>query len=136
VPSPAVDTSPATNNDYIKEISSATAPLGELLDCSYNATVNNFVPFGDKLVGHGPKTHLDKAKSGADVADNVGKAAKHSEAIARTLEQIELPKIAGTVAEYGPVATAATEDLAPPVLAINAARAAAQTYACVNGSGH
>ena len=73
------------------------------------------------MVGDGPKTAraLDKAKSSADVVDNVGKVAKHSEAIARTLEQIELPNIAGAVAEYGPVVAAAAEDFAPPILAIN-----------------
>ena len=63
-------------------------------------------------------------------------AARHSEAIARALEQIELPNIAEAVAHYGPTVAAAAEDLAPPIMAINAAHTGAQTYACYNASGH
>lgn len=96
--------------------------------------MSNFVPFGDKLV-NGPKTGLDNANSGFDVADNVETVAKHSAKISRILNLAELPNIAEGLAKYGPGIAGAAGRLAPLGTMVGAGRAALQTYACYNNGG-
>jgi len=118
---------------FLKEMGSRMAPLNKVSDCAARAAISNFVPFGDKVVGEGPKTAIDRAKSASDAVDNVGTAAKHSEAISRVLTEIELPNIAAEVAKYGPEVGALAELAGPAGYAISGARAAEQTKACYQG---
>ena len=122
---------PTPDQQKIKDISNALAPLGKLSDCAGNAAVSNFVPFGDKMVD-GPKTRLDGTQKGTDAVEKVESVASHSEKLSRVLNQAELPNIAEKVAQYGPEVAEAAGRLAPLGYAVGAGRAAAQTYACYN----